>query len=203
MRYLPLTLLLVSPNLFAQDALDAIARSICEQMNGLDKTTLTTESAQMQLGLFMLTAAQPYTKELKKKYKFDLAAMEEGSGEKLGEMVGMRMAGICPEVFVYLMDNTENDASASAGGTKENVRTAFGTIQSVTPGQFLTINLKTDDGPSYELILLEHVMNIEQVTEDPLKARGFHAKWNYVDREFFDPYTRTYKTYRVLTGMEP
>jgi hypothetical protein len=76
-------------------------------------------------------------------------------------------------------------------------------VQEVTPSQFLTVTVRTDHGPTYEFLLLDHVPNIEQVSQEPGKAKGFYAKWDYEEREFYDPYTRTYKTYRVLRSITP
>jgi len=188
----------------AQDYLDKITKEICPCMDDLNET-LPQDSLNMKLGLCFLTASMPYEKELRRKHGIDLSNFNEEAGERLGSLLAVKLIGTCPKFAAMAMRMAQQEAAPPPppSGPVPNVRTVYGSVQSLTPSQFLTLTIKTDDGPSYELLLLDHVANIDQVSQDPAKAKGFHGKWSYVEREFFDPYTRTYKTYRVLTGLEP
>ncbi|MBX2973005.1 MAG: hypothetical protein KF797_07875 [Flavobacteriales bacterium] len=184
-----------------QDVLDKIAKDICPCMGSISdqmpKDTLT-----IKLGVCMISAAMPYQKELKKKYGVDLERLDGPTGEKLGHLVAAKLVTSCPG-FAEMAIRLAQEETPPPPPSVPNERTVHGAVQEITPGQFLTITVKTDNGRSYEFLLLEHVPNVEQVSQDPGKAKGFHAKWSYVEREFFDPYTRTYKIHRVLTGVEP
>lgn len=200
-RLIALLVLVFGPLLVkSQDVLDNISKDVCPCLQELSPQA-PKDSLNMKLGLCMLTHALPYQRELKKKHGVDLDQFDGPTGEKLGRLLAMKLVVNCPgftELVVRLSEEEMPPPPAIL-----DARTVYGTVQEVTPSQFLTITVKTDDGPSYEFLLLEHVTNIDQVSQDPGKARGFHAKWGYREREFFDPFTRTYKTYRVLLSMEP
>lgn len=190
----------------AQDVLDAISRDLCpclDALNGeMPKDTLT-----MKIGVCMLQRAMPYQKELKRKHGVDLSRFDHDTGAQLGNLIGTRLVANCPS-FVSLAMRLSQENETSASSSKPAVpatplRVVHGTVQEVTPSQFLTITVKTDDGRSYEFLLLDHVANVEQITQEPGKARGFHAKWGYEERELYDPYSRTYKNHRVLRTLEP
>lgn len=200
MRYL-----LLVPGLFttliiaAQDVADKIARDACPCIDGLDGATITEEQTA-ELGVCMIGKAFPYAKDLKRKYGIDMDRMNEETGRELGVLIAGRMAAQCPgfaEFAVAMANKPEEPPAADAP------RSITGSVQETKPGQFLTVVVRKDDGATVELLLLEHVSNAEQVYEDPAKARGLKAEWEYVEREFFDPYTRSYKTYHVITGLTP
>lgn len=188
----------------AQDYLDKITKEICPCMDDINES-MPQDSLNMKLGLCFLTASMPYEKELRKKHGIDLSNFNDEAGERLGSLLAVKLIGTCPKFAAMAMRMAQQEAAPprTPNGPVLNVRTTYGSVQAVTPSQFLTITVKTDDGPSYEFLLLDHVPNIDNISQDPAKAKGYHGKWSYVEREFFDPYTRTYKTYRVLTGLEP
>ncbi len=191
---------LLTDPVHGQDVLDKISGEICPcvgDLNGqVPKDTLT-----IKLGVCMISAAMPYQKELKKKYGVDLERLDGPTGERLGQLVAVKLVTTCPGFAELAMRLAEEDAPPPPPGP--SLRTVQGTIQEITPSQFLTITVRTDHGPSYEFLLLDHVPNIEQVSQEPAKAKGFYAKWDYEEREFYDPYTRTYKTFRVLRSITP
>lgn len=191
---------LLTDPVHGQDVLDKISGEICPcvgDLNGqVPKDTLT-----IKLGVCMISAAMPYQKELKKKYGVDLKRLDGPTGERLGQLVAVKLVTTCPGFAELAMRLAEEDAPPPPPGP--SLRTVQGTIQEITPSQFLTITVRTDHGPSYEFLLLDHVPNIEQVSQEPAKAKGFYAKWDYEEREFYDPYTRTYKTFRVLRSITP
>lgn len=170
-------------------------------MDGITEE-LPRDTLTMRMGICMLTASMPYEKELRKKYGIDLSKIDGESGERLGQLVSLRLITTCPN-FASLAMKLAEEEEAPPPPPGPTVRVVQGTVQEITPSQFLTITVRTDAGPSYEFLLLDHVMNAEQVSQEPAKAKGFFAKWGYEEREFFDPYTRTYKIYRVLRSIEP
>jgi hypothetical protein len=197
--------LFLIPGLFAahfstaQDVADKIAREACPCLDGLDGTTITEEQTA-ELGVCMIGKAFPYSKDLKRKYGIDLDKMNEETGRELGVLIAGRMASQCPGFAEFAVALANKEEPTPALDAPRNIT---GTVQETKPGQFLTVVVRKDDGATIELLLLEHVTNAEKVYEDPARARGLKADWSYVEREFFDPFTRSYKTYHVITEVTP
>lgn len=203
-----LMLPLLVGNTWAQDVLDPIAIKACECVEDMDSTA-TLEDFQMLLGLCMLQAAEPYQKELKKKYKLDLGRSDKNA-EEFGRLVGMRMASKCPKTFA---DFTRRINGFSADppppppvpphvSSKGAVQQVTGKLTSVRSGQFLTLVVLTGDGRTLDLLLLGQAGAVANVLRRSDQGRGATGVWSYSTEEFFDPLSRTFRPYYVVTDFD-
>lgn len=192
-----LLMTLLLPAVMAQDeVLDKVADSTCSCVEELKPDGLDHDAIMMKIGLCMFAAAQPYEKELKKKHKLDLSDLEKGA-EKLGELVGIRMAMKCPDQFNKLVQYAEEPEEIIAPA----IAKVHGTITSVRDRQFSTIQIMDVSGRTIEFLRLEHFPNAELLTG--AAATGVKGIFHFVARELFDPASGTYRTHNVLVGLEP
>lgn len=192
-----LSAFLLAFTLHAQDPLDAIAVSTCDCINAVDRKDVTGEALQMQLGLCMMKAAAPHEKELRKRYKIDMSQLDAGAGEKLGELVGMRLVGKCPEFLEFVAEMQEE-------GTTEVVEAAVSTVSGSVTGlrdrQFSTVLVKDVSGRTVELLRLEHFPNADLLVG--AGATGVTGTFMYTVKELYDPVAGTYRAHNVLVGLE-
>lgn len=193
----------------AQDILDLIATETCECTSTMD-TTLTTEARNLALGICMLQSAEPYRKELKKKYKIDLDYVERDAQE-LGRLVGYRMASKCPELFARIIRQDGSltpDAPPPAPPVssefvrKSAVQQTAGKLASVRSGQFLTLVVLAEDGRTLDLLLLGQADNVANLLRRSDQGRGATGIWFYSVEELFDPLSRTFRPFYVITGYD-
>jgi len=194
---LVLALLLPSFMLSAQDVLDAIARGTCDCLNGLDRTVYKGEALQMQLGLCMMKVSAPYEKELRKQYKVDFSRLDQGAGEKLGELVGMRLVSVCPE-FLEMLAAMEGDPAATV--VEQVTATVTGVVTGLRDRQFSTVLVKDVSGRTVELLRLEHFQNADLLAG--AGATGVKGTFRFTVRELYDPVAGTYRSHNVLVGLE-
>ncbi len=183
----------------AQDVLDVIAKDACGCISDLGSKGLDREAYEMQLGLCMIKSASPHGKELKKKHKVDLAGLETGDGERLGELIGMRLVVVCPEFLAYL---SEMELENSTGDTAmANVATFHGSVTSVRDRQFQMIQVKDGSGRTLEMIRLEHFPNADLLTG--AKATDLSGIFHFEVRELYDPMAGSYRPHNILVGLDP
>lgn len=201
--------LLAHGSAMAQEVLDVIASETCECTSTMD-TTLTTEARNLALGICMLQSAEPYRKELKKKYKIDLDHVERDA-EDLGRLVGFRMASKCPELFARIIRqnaslSTDEPPPAPSRSSeiirKFTVQQTPGKLASVRSGQFLTLVVLAEDGRTLDLLLLGQAENVANLLRRPDQGRGATGIWSYAADELFDPLSRTFRPFYVITGYE-
>ena len=187
----------------AQDVLDKIAKESCGCAAQMD-TLADEEQRNIQLGLCMLQNASPYQKELKKKYDVDLNNLDE-SGERFGQLIGMRLAIHCPEFVALMARLSEEGEGSETAATAAVVPTndLEGALVNVKSGQFLTLVVKKDDGSTQDLLLLEHAENAEQVLRRPDQGRGTTGTWTYSTADLYDPVSRSYRPFYVLRAVQP
>lgn len=195
--FLLLTLLAITSGLSAQDVLDKIARESCDCLNALDRTTMKGDALQMQLGLCMMKAAAPYEKELRKQHKVDMARLDSDTGERLGELVGMRLVSVCPDFLAMISEMQEETEPATPDAPVTSVN---GTVTGLRDRQFSTVLVKDVSGRTVELMRLEHFPNADMLAGTA--ATGLSATFFYTMRELYDPVAGTYRSTNVLVGME-
>jgi hypothetical protein len=173
----------------AQDVLDSISAHTCDCVTKLDIEKLPKEKLTIELGLCMMQAAQPFEKELKQKYDVDMKKVNKGEGEKLGRLVGLKMASNCP-VFTQLITRITSDDPVT--------NSIEGTITELVNEQFITIVLKDEDGRDQKIIWLEYFKNSEKLLQ---KGKNKNVTIEYEERELFSPKFNDYIKYKVATGI--
>jgi hypothetical protein len=98
----------------AQDVLDSISVHSCECISLLDLKNMPKEKLTIELGLCMMKAAQPYEKQLKQSYGIDMKKVDRGDGEKLGRLVGLKMASSCATFTDLITKITSDEAETSS-----------------------------------------------------------------------------------------
>jgi len=196
-HFFALAFILSSMLLSAQDVLDNISRGTCDCLLELDRNEYKGEALQMQLGLCMMKASAPYEKELRKQYKVDLSQLDAGAGEKLGELVGMRLVGVCPE-FLQIVADMESEPAAAV--VEQVTATVNGVVTGLRDRQFSTILVKDVSGRTVELLRLEHFQNADLLAG--ASATDVKGIFTYTVKELYDPVAGTYRSHNVLVGLE-
>lgn len=191
------TVLLSSFTLVAQDVLDGIATGTCDCLKELDREVHKGEALQMQLGLCMMKVSAPYEKELRKQFKVDLSRLDAGAGEKLGELVGMRLVTQCPE-FLEMLAEMEGEETPDV--VEQVTATVTGVVAGLRDRQFSTVLVKDVSGRTVELLRLEHFQNADMLAG--AGATEVKGTFYYTVKELYDPVAGTYRAHNVLVGLE-
>lgn len=182
----------------AQDVLDRIATDACSCLEEQNVNDMKGEALQMQLGLCMMKAASPYEKELRKQYKVDMSRLDAGAGERLGELVGMRLVAVCPSFLTMVQQMQESEAAPAAAEVA--VAKVTGVVTSVRDRQFSTVLVKDVSGRTVELLRLEHFPNADRLAG--AAATEVRGTFLFTVKELFDPVAGTYRPHNVLVGLE-
>lgn len=173
----------------AQDVLDSISIHSCECISKLDLNNMPKEKLTIELGLCMMKAAQPYEKQLKQSYDIDMKKIDKGDGEKLGRLVGLKMASNCSN-FTELISRISSNEPESAS--------IEGTITDFISEQFVTIVIKDEDGRDQKIIWLDYFKNSEKLLQ---KGKNKNVTIEYEERELYSPKFNDYIKYKVATGI--
>jgi hypothetical protein len=185
------TFLLLSITFFAQsqDVLDSISAHSCDCISKLDLKGLEKEKLTIELGLCMMKAAQPYEKQLKQSYDIDMKKVDKGDGEKLGRLIGLKMASSCPS-FTDLITRISSE--------EPSTNSIEGTITEFITEQFVTIVIKDEDGRDQRIIWLDYFKNSEKLLQ---KGKNKNVTIEYQERELYNPKFNDYIKYKVATGI--
>ena len=197
MRFLLSFLLMVfCVDVFPQAYMEQIVKEACECLNEVPDT-LPKDEMNMKLGLCMIRAAQPHEKQLKKEHGISFAKMDR-DGEKLGRIIGVKMALKCPDVLLKLTEQIEGD------DVNESVATfsTEGTITKIDVGQFITFMIKDGDGKSYKYLWLSPVESSLDMANDYQTFTGKKVWVEYGEKTLFDPRINEYRSFRMIASLE-
>lgn len=205
-----ITLLLVTLVAFPQDYMTKIAKESCSCVEDASREYDDPDEMLMQFGLCMIMVAEPYRKKLKKDYDIDFDHIERDA-EKLGTLIGMKMAGECPETLIkltkdaegselveerYGIDDDDDDADESATASFR------GTVTKVETDQFVVFTIEDRTGVKKKFIWLHHFSNSLNLEEEYNNMVGKMLKIRYIEKDLFDARISEYKEFNIMSSVE-
>lgn len=191
--------LLFFSNAQSQDIADIITKDVCSCAEGKKETLQDAQSRnmEMELGICIISSVSNHKEEVAAKYGDVL--QDEEAMEKLGTDVGLRMVGICPDVFMVLAEMSDLDEDSVP--VEEEYSTIEGRIVEIKQEQFLTVVVKDNSGRTHTMLLLTFFEGSNLLTEDKLKKND-KVSIDYVEQEFYDVKARDFRYYKVIQGIK-
>lgn len=200
MKKLTLIILIsISSNiLFSQDYMDDIVIKSCECLTKVSDT-LELNRLHMELGLCMINASMPYKKELLKDYDIDLNNIDS-EGEKLGTMIGLRMAGTCPNELIKLAEQTgELDQEIIENQYVENV--TIGEITKIDSDLFIAFTIKDEKGKSSKFYWLTFIESDFDLS-DYSTLINKNVSVTYTTQELYDNKIQEYRLFNIISSIK-
>ncbi len=151
---------------FSQDYIDRIAQESCSCIDKLPEIE-DQEAKTIRMGLCMINAAEPYSKELYRDHGIDFSRINESAGEELGLLIGLKMANFCPEILTEMAADQIDDA-------EEEDLYFEGRVSGIDTDGFVCFSIKDEDGrvsKYYWLSYVESEMNLENSYANPSGKR--------------------------------
>lgn len=184
--------------LHSQDYLEKITIQTCDCVNKVSDT-INTEKFTMELGLCMISASEPYKKQLKKDYGINLNNITGEDGEALGKLIGIKMTTVCPAGLMKLYGKTK-----TANEEKEDIKTfeSIGKITSIDRENFVVFSVFDNSGKSLKFYWLSSVESNVDLANNYKTFLEVTVKIKYIQKEFFDPKIGEYRNFNVIEKIE-
>lgn len=188
--------LIISIHIHSQSYMDKIATETCECLEKIPDS-IKGEQFNIKLGFCMIEASTPYKKKLKKDYKIDLGNIDE-QGEELGELVGMKMLGFCPNALMKISDR--NDVQEEIVQNQEFK--TIGRITNIEEKQFIVFSLKDSTGKTNKFYWMSYIESDMDIFSDYKELKNESVKITYFINEFFDSRIGEYRDFNIITKIE-
>jgi len=195
-KLIVLILCILSVRAYSQDYMDIVAKKTCKCMDSI-ADTLDTQTMYLQVGVCMFSAAGPYKKQIKKDYGITFDG-SEGEGEKLGSIVGVKMASICPEKLIAMSNKAQ---SKKMPETTRGTYSVNGEITNVSKDFFVVFSVKDSDGNTAKYIWLNNIEGDLDLVNNYEKLNGQKVDISYNRVNFFDPRIGEYRLFNVIRKM--
>ena len=188
-------LITVSQACFAQVYLDKITEKACTCLkNTSDKDG--QEVWQMELGLCIIEAAEPYKKELMKEHKIDLNKIDT-QGEELGRLIGVRMASACPETLLNIAKKGD-----LVNEDKTTEKTYEGQVTAVDDSKFIEFSVKDETGKINKFYWFTFIESGVELSSTYKNLVGKSVEITYITQEFFDARIAEYRPFYIVQKLE-
>jgi hypothetical protein len=196
MRQIVITsfLMLLLNDALSQDYMDVITKKSCSCLGEISDT-LKTDQYNMALGVCMIEAAMPYKKQIKKNFDIDLDKIDT-EGAKLGRVIGLKMASVCPDALVKITQKSKVKADPAKATQISN-----GTVTKIENDFFVTISLKDDTGKITKYYWLTFVDSEFDLPNSYSTFIGKSLSLNYEALEFFDPRLSEYRQFFIIKSL--
>lgn len=180
---------------FAEDYLEKIASESCDCVKQLSDT-LDQKTYNMKLGICMIEAASAYKDELKRDYGIDFAEIDK-HGEKLGQIIGMKMVGICPGAVMKMAGKANQTKKPENQGNSYS-----GKVVNVEENQFVSFSVKDENNKTTKFYWLTFIDSETDLINQYGSLIDKNISITYVQQEFFDPRIGEYRTFNTITKLQ-
>lgn len=201
MKNIFFTVLLVSISLtaFSQDYMDEITRKTCECIENIEEGT-ESEQFKMKIGLCMLQAAEPHQKKLKKDHGINWDKIDT-QGEKLGRIIGMKMAATCPDALLALAGKDDDEEESRK--IDESFKNTFeGEVSSIDGEVFKVFSVTHENGNVSKFYWFTMAASNFTITNNYQLLLEEKVVITYRTEEMFDARIGEYRPFNIITRID-
>lgn len=180
----------------AQAYMDEIAQKSCGCLETI-ADTVSQDRYNMLLGLCMIEAAAPHKKQLKKDYGIDFEKIDE-QAEQLGQLIGIKMMGFCPEALVEIAART-NEIEEVEYYISEVYE---GFVTNIDTESFVVFSVKNDMGKITKFYWLYFADSNLELESGYRTLMDKNVRINYTSEEFFDPRISEYRMVNIIESID-
>ncbi len=182
---------------FSQAYLDKIVQESCNCVSKVSET-LDNEQYTQELGICMIVAAEPYRKQLKKDHNIDFDKIDV-DGEKLGKLIGIKMAAVCPDLILAV---AKKSGKAMVSRRLRESKSFEGIITKIETEFFVVLHIKDESGKTNKFYWLTYVESGVEVADGFDSMLGTSVALTYRSEEFYDPKIKEYRPFSVIEKLD-
>ncbi|GLB50213.1 hypothetical protein [Neptunitalea lumnitzerae] len=196
------TFLLITSIGFSQTTKDELLKGAaqhacdCFTSKDIDFENITDKNIEVELGICILSYYKDHKEAIESEYGNilkDTAAMENFAVD-----VGIEMAGFCPEALIAIT----GDEAFEEEETYETYALK-GTILNINTDQFVYIEVKDENGKRFKIYWLDYFEGdsiiLDLLDQKKVDKKSYYIEYTFV--ELFDPSTKEYRNFKVLTNV--
>jgi hypothetical protein len=177
---------------FAQEYVDKIAKRACDCSETIIKNN-NEKTRSMEIGFCILNAADAEDKKkFKKDFNLDFNEIDK-NGEKIGKLIGMKMAPICPATIMALA-NAQGDKDK----TSNSVQSIVGEVIKIEKEFFVSFMVRESNGNSSKLLWTSPIETNIDMANQYLSLQGKSLQFSFENQNIFDPKIGEYRSFKII-----
>jgi hypothetical protein len=177
---------------FAQEYVDKIAKRACDCSETAIKNS-NDKTRSMEIGFCILNAADAEDKKkFKKDFNLDFNEIDK-NGEKIGKLIGMKMAPICPTTMMTLAN-----AQVDKEKTSNTLQSVFGEVIKIEKEFFVSFMVRESNGNSSKLLWTSPIETNIDMANQYLSLQGKSLQFSFENQNIFDPKIGEYRSFKII-----
>lgn len=169
--------------------METIAAKSCECL--AEKRSANPDITTEEVGTCLLLATKDFKDRIREDYDLDLNMLTPENGERLGELIGSKMAFRCPDLLIGVSNSEEEYEYYSATGKVLNVNN----------DTFVSFELKNDNGKIEKFYWFTYAESNLDLQNMYTELKGKQVQIDYVEQELFDSRIQEYRMFNVITSI--
>lgn len=193
--------LVVSTGVFSQDYKKKIAKSSCDCVKSIKTEGKNSSAIAAELGVCMLKATMPFSKEIKRDYNIDPTAdiMDSAKMEQLGIKMGILMAEECQEEFLKIAQYSDEEAGGKESSSELLIN---GTVSKIEKENFIVFHVVGENKILNKLYWISSVDSNLDLPKEYQTLMNKKVNISYFTMEIFDPKINDYKTLNIISTLK-
>lgn len=192
--------MVLSASFYSQDYKKKIAKSSCDCVKSIKTEGKSNSAITSELGVCMLKAAMPFSKEIKKDYNIDPTAdITDGEKmEQLGIKMGILMAEECQEEFLKMAQYSDDED----GGKESSELLINGTVTKIEKENFIIFHVVGENKILNKIYWIPPVDSNLDLPKEYQTLMNKKVNISYFTMEIFDPKMNEYKTLNIISTLK-
>jgi hypothetical protein len=179
----------------SQKYMDEIVLKVCECLSAMPED-MDPEKYNFELGICMINAAIPYKKQLLKDHKIDMNKMDL-YGAELGKLIGVKMASVCPQALMKLVEKTNENKSDNKSDL-----TIQGQVTAISDDKFVEFTIRDESGKTSKYLWLTVIESTADLSAEYKSLINQFVQLSIISQEIFDPRIGEYRRFNVIRKLE-
>lgn len=178
---------------YSQTYMDKIASQSCECITKIERGD-DYEQYTREIGVCMILASEPYKKQLKKDHGISFDHIDRDA-QRLGTLIGVKMATVCPESVLSLVEQADKSPAKVS-------KHCVGTLTKFENDMFVVLHVKDQDLKTTKFYWMTFVDSDVELAERYETMVGAPVRITYRMEDMYDPKIKDYRSFAILEKLE-
>lgn len=152
------------------------------------------------LGNCMIEASKPYSEQLIHDHNIDFARIDK-QGERLGQLIGAKMASVCPTELMDFAKNMSKSSIEEKENKTDTENKIKGVITSIETKDFVTITIKEPNGNFSTYLWLYKPKSYLDLISNYKNLNNKSILLSFEEQELFDWRASAYRIFKVIKSI--
>lgn len=192
------TILYLAPIRAQSNYMETIIKDSCECLSKIPENEAISN---MKMGLCLINSSSKFHEELLQDHNIDINKIDGEDGERLGELIALKMLTKCPEQINRIASTTQNETNTTNYESEDTLLTVEGTVNFINKGDFIVLSVLSDYNKTSKYYWLTFIESNHDLQNDLEKIHLKRVEIHYSTVELYDGNLGEYRDFNIIDKL--